>query len=351
MQKRPSFPLFFRLGIIMVVLLGTLAVGTTQLIRSSKAASAVASSPLADVSKTRAYWTPERRKAATPAQMPQRSSPSPLSTPHIPNSNRSNRMLSSSTQHAPSSNRSNRMLTHSAADPLATPVTVYSNDLPIKAIGKIFFYNTVEQQNQTCSGTVIVSHNESVVDTAGHCVYDDGAWLSFWEFCPQYSNGNSSNGCWPAHELFTAPGWTNNAQDSSDFGMAVIRPFNGQTIESVVDGVAWQANFPPLILAELSTTSYGYPDNPPYNGEQMYFIVRTITFYTDREGTFLQLDNDDMWTGTSGGPWFITYQGRQILIGHSSFHINGVLADYSPYLDDEWLEVLNVAQNASNSAP
>jgi V8-like Glu-specific endopeptidase len=335
MQKLPSFPLLFRLGIIMVVLLGTLAIGTTQIIRSSKAASAVASSPLADASKTIAYWTPERRKAATPAQMPRRSSPSPLSTPYIPSSNRSNRMLSSSTPHAPSSNRNSSMIAHSAADPLATPVSSYSNELPISAIGRIFFYNTVKQKTMVCSGTVIASTNGSVVDTAGHCVYADGAWLTLWEFCPQYRNGNSHDGCWPAHQLFAASAWMNKGQWASDFGMAVIQPLNGQTIMSRVGGMPWEANFSQSALAGLFVTSYGYPGTPPYDddAEQMYFIVRPLTFYTESDstrvdyGTFLKLDNNDMGIGASGGPWFITYQGRQFLIGHSSFHINGVLAD------------------------
>jgi V8-like Glu-specific endopeptidase len=262
-------------------------------------------------------------------------------------------MLSSSTPHAPSSNRNSSMIAHSAADPLATPVSSYSNELPISAIGRIFFYNTVKQKTMVCSGTVIASTNGSVVDTAGHCVYTDGAWLTLWEFCPQYRNGNSHDGCWPAHQLFAAPGWTNNAQDISDSGMAVIQPFNGQTIMSWVGGVAWQANFSQSALAGLFVTFYGYPGNPPYNGraEQMYFIVRPLTFYNASDGTFLKLDNNDMQGGASGGPWFITYQGSQFLIGHSSFGYPDALTDHSPYLNDEWLNVLNVAQNASNGAP
>jgi V8-like Glu-specific endopeptidase len=240
------------------------------------------------------------------------------------------------------------MLTHSAADPLATPVSVYSKELPRSAIGKIFFYNTVKQKNMTCSGTVIASKNGSVVDTAGHCVYDDGAWFTLWEFCPQYDHSNSPNGCWPAYEMFAATGWTNNAQLTSDFGMAVVQPLNGRTIMSWVGGVAWEANFSQSALAGLFVTSYGYPRNAPYDGEQMYFIVRALTFYTNSDGTFPQLSNDDMEIGASGGPWFITYQGRQFLIGHSSFGFDDELTDNSPYLNDEWLALLNMAQNASN---
>jgi V8-like Glu-specific endopeptidase len=267
-------------------------------------------------------------------------------------------MLSDSTQHAPNSNRSSSILTHSAADPLAIPVSSYSKDLPRSAIGRVFFYDTVKQEDFSCSGTVIASANGSVVDTAGHCVYNNGAWLTNWDFCPQYRNGNSPDGCWPATQLFAAPGWTNNAQRISEFGMAVIQPLNGQTIMSRVGGMPWEANFSPLVLVGLFVTSYGYHANPPYNGEQMYLIVRALTFYTNRDtnnstdnGTFMKLDNDDMQDGASGGPWFITYQGRQFLIGHSSFRLDGVLADHSPYLNNEWLDLLNIVQNAPNSAP
>jgi V8-like Glu-specific endopeptidase len=240
------------------------------------------------------------------------------------------------------------MLTHSAVDPLATPVSSY-NQYPVTAFGKIFFYNTVEQENETCSGTVIVSNNESVVDTAGHCVYDDGAWFTNWEFCPRYHNGNSPNGCWSAHQLFATPGWANNEQPTSDFGMAVLQPLMSQTIYYAVGGVDWQANLPQSILAGLSVTFYGYPADPPYNGEQMYFIVRPLTFSTNVYGTFLKLDNDDMEEGASGGPWLITYQGRQVLIGHTSFGIEGELASLSPYLNDDWLALLNIAEWAPNT--
>jgi hypothetical protein len=133
--------------------------------------------------------------------------------------------------------------------------------------------------------------------------------------------------------------------------MAVVQPLNGRTIESFVGGVAWRVNFPPLTLEFQSVTSYGYPHNPPYDGEQMYFIVRSLTYYIDSDGTFLQLSNDDMQDGASGGPWFITYQGSPLLIGHTSFHFDDALAEYSPYLNDNWLGVLNMAQNASNSTP
>jgi V8-like Glu-specific endopeptidase len=245
------------------------------------------------------------------------------------------------------------MLSSSIVDPLATPVSSY-NRFPAAAFGKIFFYNTVKQRDESCSGTSLTQEhggNGSVVDTAGHCVYDDGAWHTFWEFCPRYHNGNSPYGCWSANQLFATPGWANNEQPTSEFGMAVLQPLNGETIHYAVGGVDWQANFPQSILAGLSVTSYGYPTTPPYGdrGEQMYFIVRPLTFYTNVYGTFLKLDNDDMQEGTSGGPWLITYQGNQFLIGHSSFHLEGELANLSPYLNDDWLALLNIAKNAPNT--
>jgi V8-like Glu-specific endopeptidase len=236
------------------------------------------------------------------------------------------------------------------ANPLATPVSSY-NEFPASAIGRIFFYDAVKQQNETCSGTVITSANGSVVDTAGHCVYNDGAWHTNWEFCPQYDDGNSPYGCWPANQLFAAPGWTDHTQDSSEFGMAAILPLNGRTIESFVGGVDWRVNLSLSILTSLFVTFYGYPGNPPYDGEQMYFISRIPTYYTANGGTFLKLDNNDMEIGASGGPWLIMYQGSQLLIGHASFSFDDEPAEYSPYLNDEWLGVLNVAQNAFNGAP
>jgi hypothetical protein len=345
MQKPLSFPLLFRLGIIIVVLLGTLAAGTTQFIRFSKAASAVASSPIANTSETRAYWTPERRKAATSAPMSQGSSPSAHSTQQAPSSNSGNRLLSASTQHAPNSNS---MPARSAAVPV--PALDFGT-LPVRTIGKIFYYDTFWKENKTCTGTVIMSNNGRVVDTAGRCVHEYGAWHTLWEFCPQYQDGNSPYGCWAANQLFVAPGWTDwtplagNNPFASNFGMAVLEPLNGQTIQSVVGSMDWKPNIQDSILDGLSAIAYGFSDSPPSNGEQMYSVTGRLSFVTFSSGYIsMRLANYDMGSGGIGGPWFVTYPDEQILIGHTGIYD-------SPRLNDEWLTLLNVAQSAPNVAP
>ncbi len=46
---------------------------------------------------------------------------------------------------------------------------------PLSTVGKVFFTNDAGQ-DIVCSGTAVASLNHSVVDTAGHCLYWNGAW-------------------------------------------------------------------------------------------------------------------------------------------------------------------------------
>ena len=47
---------------------------------------------------------------------------------------------------------------------------------PLSTVGKVFFSNAAGQ-DMTCSGTAVASINQSVVDTAGHCLYWNGDWV------------------------------------------------------------------------------------------------------------------------------------------------------------------------------
>ena len=47
---------------------------------------------------------------------------------------------------------------------------------PLSTVGKVFFTNAAGRDS-ACSGTAIKSLNQSVVDTAGHCLYWNGGWV------------------------------------------------------------------------------------------------------------------------------------------------------------------------------
>ncbi len=77
---------------------------------------------------------------------------------------------------------------------------------PLSTVGKVFFTNAAGQ-NLVCSGTAAASLNQSVVDTAGHCLYLYGDWVQNVIFCPLYENGSTPYGCWAARDLEVPSDW------------------------------------------------------------------------------------------------------------------------------------------------
>jgi V8-like Glu-specific endopeptidase len=343
MQNRSGFPLIFRFGVVFVVLLIMLSVGTSLLIRSSKAATIsspanVVSSPIEHTSASKAYWTTQRMKSAQPVPIHQSSSASPQSS----SSEASNLLASSAglqfTQNAASPTRA-----LSATAFRATPVSSY-NQFPASVVGKIFFHNPGTNADYVCSGTAVVSTNKSVVDTAAHCVYADNKWATEWIFCPQYQNGASSFGCWTASQLFTTLQWQNNTDYTMAFGLAVVQPLNGKALTDVVGGSGYDvgADYPTLL--SLTITAYGYPAQSPFNGEQMYSASGMLTEETDGS---LSMSANDMNGGSSGGPWFMTYKGTVYLIGHNDMSTS-IGGEISPYYSPAWKSLLDTAQSAPN---
>ena len=65
-----------------------------------------------------------------------------------------------------------------------------------------------------CSGTALNSSNQSVVWTAGHCVFDTegGGFVTNWIFVPAYKDGAAPFGEWPAMRLGVARGLARERQ-------------------------------------------------------------------------------------------------------------------------------------------
>src|SRR5579884_812213 len=70
-----------------------------------------------------------------------------------------------------------------AAQQEGQPPASGESTYPLSTVGKIFFTNS-SGQNFVCSGTAIVSQNQSTVDTAGHCLYWQNDWTQNVIFCP-----------------------------------------------------------------------------------------------------------------------------------------------------------------------
>jgi V8-like Glu-specific endopeptidase len=159
-----------------------------------------------------------------------------------------------------------------------------------------------------CSGTSVVSPNESVVITAGHCVYDGGIWSDRkWVFVPGYHHGERPFGTFTAHWLGTTPAWHAHENENFDIGAGVVgRNEKGQTLAAAVGADRLKTGLSP----DQTFDVYGYPVEKPFNGGTLQ-VCRETSFEGHDFGSFfepgpldLAISCDDS-AGGSGGGWVI----------------------------------------------
>ena len=189
---------------------------------------------------------------------------------------------------------------------------------PFRQHGKIFFMNGGD--SYVCSGTVVNSTNESVVATAGHCVYDDQANLanSSTMFIPGYKNGAQPYGVWDATQVLTTQQWMNGAQGDYryDVGMLVLEQHNGQSIQDAVGarGIAFNQGSLPQFDA------IGYPAAPPFDGERLYQCDSTLGYLDPQYTNFApNAIGCSMTQGSSGGGWVINSAQGEVVNSVTSY--------------------------------
>jgi hypothetical protein len=248
---------------------------------SSASASVVTAKVERSAADARAYWTPQRMRAATPLDL--RLGP--------------DRNVERATATAPTR---------------ATDVSAASASFPDRVHGKVFFTLSggSEPGDYVCSGTVIESNSHSLVWTAGHCVDDaetGGGFASDWTFVPGYDAGASPYGEWPAKTLATTSGWRTSANVRVDFGAATVaRDAAGRGIEDVVGARKIAFGQP----REDPITAFGYPAEPTlfeplFDGERLYSCDSAVTGSDNPPGAgpdTVQIECD-MSGGSSGGGW------------------------------------------------
>ncbi len=214
---------------------------------------------------------------------------------------------------------------------------------PLSTVGKVFFSNEAGQ-DFVCSGTAVKSLNQSVVDTAGHCLYLYGNWVKNVIFCPLYDNGKTPYGCWAARDLEVPTDWINARPNDfhHDFGMAIVAPNDQGALTDQVGGAGWAYNQP----TKLSFSAYGYPAGHPFDGQTRQSCENSLgTAWQHGEGTVVSIPCN-MTGGSSGGPWFIQINGSWYLNGHNDF-ISSLKPGhmFSPYYDDTWYALYDKAQH------
>ena len=215
---------------------------------------------------------------------------------------------------------------------------------PLSTVGKVFFSNAAGQ-DFVCSGTAVRSDNQSVVDTAGHCLYWNSDWVQNVIFCPLYENGSTPYGCWVARDLEVPSDWINaKANDfHHDMGMAIVSPNSQGLLTDLVGGAGWAYNQP----ANQPFYAYGYPAGYPFDGQTRQSCEGASGKIWQHGGGSVVSIRCDMTGGSSGGPWFIQSGDQWYLNGHNDF-VSSIQPGhmFSPYYDDTWYALYDKAQHS-----
>jgi hypothetical protein len=262
------------------------------------------------------YWTDDRMENAQPAEVPDESGST--GQPTVPKTSGEPQAFEGTDPPL----QLNRSGSHAKEQP------------PVPTEGKIFFTGS-DGFDYMCSGTAVISDNESTVWTAGHCVHGGGGqgYHHNWIFVPGYDDGETPFGIWTAESLSTPTGWARYSSLKYDVGAAVVAPSPaGMTLGDTVgmEGIAF--NQP----AFQFWTSVGYPAGRPFDGSDLYSCnSRTLGRHnpdrlTGQRTLFIRCDMNG---GSSGGAWFFTFEGNRYVGSVNSYGIIGFRDRmYGPYL-------------------
>jgi len=287
-----------------------------------------------------AYWTPERMRAAKPADLGV--------VAGVPSDGPVDAGQASATPSAsgpPGEVHPARPALGAPGEPQATAAPQalaaaaqvprpYTN-LPDRTIGKVFFTRP-GWGDYVCSGTAVNSPNKSVVWTAGHCVEAgaSGGFHTNWVFVPAYSSGTNGGrpyGTWNARTLYSLNGWTQAGNFSYDLGAAVVSPRNGQRLVNRVGGHGLRWNQP----AYRQRSAFGYPALAPFNGWLMWRCNSGLVARDNPPGAGpnTMRINCNMTGGSSGGPWLAgLHNGLGYVESVNSYgYVNQPNAMYGPY--------------------
>jgi len=234
--------------------------------------------PAAESAAAAGYWTPDRMRAATPADV----------------------LLAGTSASTPAAEvAKGAPVTFAKPAPGGEVTPMAANEAPVSNIGKVFF--TLNGRSYVCSGNSVAAANASVVSTAAHCVHSGkGKYATNWVFVPAYENGASPYGRWAATRLTAPTQWTKGGDISYDTAFATVGLVGGRTLASTVGASSIAFNQ----ARGLAYEAFGYPAAAPFNGQTLKSCSGTATPdpYNQTQSQGIPCD---MTGGSSGGPWFL----------------------------------------------
>lgn len=283
---------------------------------------------------TRAYWTPERLRSAVPRR---------LAIGGRADVGAAGARSGSPTAVAPVEPGPPAVATP-AVGPVGGLGASYTREEvpdpgrePYRAHGRVFFSVVAGSLpgDYSCSGTALASANDSVVWTAGHCVFDresGGGFARNWIFIPAYRDGVAPFGKWVAERLAAPRAWTESGSPKRDLGAAVVgEDPGGRALTELVGGRGIGFNQP----REQFYESFGYPAQPPFDGEREFRCSSPFAGTDDPGGPGPDASaiGCDMTGGASGGGWVA---GGSVLSVNSYMYCDADGCEeriYGPYQD------------------
>ncbi|RXZ68760.1 trypsin-like serine peptidase [Agromyces albus] len=250
--------------------------------------------PAAETATAAEYWTPDRMRGATPADV----------------------LVADKVASTPASEvAKGAPVTYGKPAPAPDVDLFATSEAAVPNIGKVFF--TLGGRNYVCSANSVSATNGSVVSTAGHCVHSGkGKFASRWIFVPAYENGAAPYGQWAATSFSAPTQWTKGGDITYDTAFVKVAPLNGRTLAQTVGASAVAFNQ----ARGLAYEAFGYPAAAPFDGQTLKSCAGTAT--ADPYGqTQSQGIPCDMPGGSSGGPWFLGSGAQNSL---NSFGYNNI---------------------------
>ena len=235
---------------------------------------AAADGPVAPVD-VRAYWTPQRMRAAVPADP------------------------------------------GAGAGVVGRPTAGAVGSTPVaapKSVGRLFF--SAGAADMSCSAAAVNTPERNVIITAGHCVYDESPlctllcsrrYFTNFLFVPAYDHERAPYGSWVGTRALAQPGWVDSGDDTvHDQALITLAPLNGRNLVDVVggNGLAW--NYPGR---EDGVRVIGWPAEPPYDGASAHQCGGSTT---PSPGSSDAQISCPMNGGASGGPWLLSMVNRDV---------------------------------------
>lgn len=232
-----------------------------------------------------------------------------------------------------------------------SPLTASAD--PFRLNGKLLITFKGGQQG-SCSGTLVESDNQSLVVTAGHCIYDHQNGLGFASkmvFIPGFNAGQAPYGEWPVQFSASFSEWISGQNFNFDIAfLSLFRSPKNVPLQAQIG--ARGINFNYTVQPGAQFGLLGYPAAAPYDGN------RLLACDSSNQGSIAAGPSGppnmqapcDFTPGSSGGGWMIGGQGGGAVGSVTSTRApNGQFID-GPYFGNEALALYKQEQGKETQA-